>query len=195
MQKLFIFSKKIITALDLFLDPIIGLFLVGMMALVFRQTINPVLILAGCFFPLVPDLDFLVEIFLHGNVGGKQRREHRTWLHWPLLYVIPTVMLALWQPTYALLFGLSIAWHFFHDSFGLGWGIPLAGPFSWRSYKLKHEGQWFVSWSRPELQEVMCENGDPLWLQKYLALNRKNIFALIVFAVLFFLLVILTILR
>lgn len=45
------------------------------------------LILLGVVFVLFPDIDFLIEMVRHGNVGGKVIREHREITHFPLIYV------------------------------------------------------------------------------------------------------------
>ncbi len=72
------------------------------------------LILLGVVFVLFPDIDFLIEMVRHGNVGGKVIREHREITHFPLIYVPLIVLAFLFLGTiWAVFFGLTIFLHYY----------------------------------------------------------------------------------
>lgn len=63
--------------------------------------------------------------------------EHRSVLHYPLLYVPIVAMIWMAFGTFfALLIGLGVLWHFIHDTIFLGWGLAWLAPFSMRKWKL-----------------------------------------------------------
>lgn len=141
------------------------------------------LLLMGIGFALMPDIDVFVELWQRrGKLGGKIQGFHRTFTHYPLLYVpVVTAIFAVWGSFWALFLGLAVLAHFFHDSIGIGWGIKWLWPFSQNRYKFFAEknNRWsknfIVSWTPEESQEARERYGDPDWF-KHIYLRPSPVF-------------------
>lgn len=155
-----------------FLDVAVGIFLAIFASWFWGAGLNQRLIAPAVLFALLPDVDFWIEFFKHGSVGGKEIREHREILHFPLAYVPIIFIVALvFGAMWAFLFGCGIFLHFLHDSVGLGWGIKWLWPLSHRSYKFfsERDGRFssrlVVSWRPRELKWFVANYGDPNWFR------------------------------
>ncbi len=157
----------------------------------FHIALTSSLIMLGIFFVLAPDFDFLVELFRHGSVGGREIREHRQISHFPLTYIpVIAVILVLRGPLWASFIGLAILAHFAHDSAGIGWGIKWMWPFSNKWYKCFSEKngdfspRLLISWSPEELTNVAAAYAHPDWFRFiYLRAHPINIIESAWFAV------------
>ena len=135
-------------------------------------------VVLGMLFALLPDIDFFVEFLQRGTVGGKTLGAHRVLTHVPLLFVIPGI--ALWYffgIPLAILFALSITWHFLHDSHAMGYGYRMFYPFSPKFYKFfsDREGDYhydfkhfFMGWSQDEVRVLHQKYGNDHWIQDHL---------------------------
>lgn len=158
----------------MFLDIGIGILLSIATSWFFQTELTIFLILAGILFSLLPDLDFLIEFFKHGNVGGKVIREHRELLHFPFFYLpIAFLIFIFFGKIISSLFLLCLFSHFLHDSIGIGWGIKWLWPFSRKSYKFFSDKtghsccQLITFWEKKELEKVVAEHGDPDWIRNF----------------------------
>ena len=148
----------------------------------FNVELTRSLIAMGVFLVLVPDFDFLVELFKHGSVGGKEIREHRQISHFPLTYIpVVIVVFLLWGTMWASFVGLCLFAHFLHDSVGIGWGIMWLWPFSHNAFKCFSEKngafstRLFVAWS-PEEVKKLAASGDPNWFRNiYMRAHPINV--------------------
>lgn len=135
-------------------------------------------VLLGALFAILPDLDFFIELFQRGTVGGKKLGSHRVLTHIPLLFVVPFVLLYVFASApIAILFAICILWHFVHDIQGMGYGYRLFYPFSTRFYKFfsDKEGHYryslrhlVTSWSKSEVQLLHEKYGNDHWIQDHL---------------------------
>ncbi|MDD5050745.1 MAG: hypothetical protein PHV93_03330 [Candidatus Pacebacteria bacterium] len=96
----------------------------------------------GLLFVILPDLipnPFWVwsKISSSGNFHGADSHEHREFGHWLILHLLIFSFIWLkWGKMWAALFIVCVAWHIFHDSFGIGHGIKPFAPFSDVTVKL-----------------------------------------------------------
>ncbi len=172
----------------MFLDIKLGLLWAFLVGLFFEQTLTPGWLLAGVVFALLPDIDFWIEYFQRGTVGGKVIGAHRTWLHNPISY-IPIVLLigTFFEPAWMMLFALGVFGHFVHDLSGMGYGVRLFWPFSPRWYKFfsAKDGEihydldhLVVSWSPEEMTRLVAARGNDNWIKEdlhYLYAHRLSI--------------------
>jgi hypothetical protein len=151
----------------MFLDIAFGIFASYVTANFFDISITWQLICLGIFFNLLPDIDFLWK--------SNQKIDHRGFMHYPLYYVIATVLILLsGSYLFAFLFFITTLFHFVHDTFVLGWGVAWLAPFSYRRYKLfpdDGKGEFlkekFLTWL-PEDQEVLEKKlDDKHWIQNW----------------------------
>ena len=138
----------------------------------FHSDLTFTLVFAGIAFALLPDIDFFIEFFKHGSVGGKVIREHRELTHFPIIYIPVAIFIYLiFGAMWTAMFSLAIFAHFLHDSIGIGWGIKWFWPFSKKAYKFFSEkdgrfsSRLIISWSPEELTEVAANHGDPNWIR------------------------------
>ena len=173
----------------MFLDIAIGILLSIGMNLYFNIELTLLLISMGVVFVLLPDIDFLIELARHGNVGGKVIREHREITHFPLPYT-PLIILIIFVfgKMWGVFFGLAILLHFIHDSIGIGWGIRWFWPFSENAYKFfsekngKFSKKLVISWGKKELINMVAKHGDPNWIKNfYLRPNKISIIEFLLF--------------
>ena len=160
------------------IDIFVGILLSLGVGHIFEVPITPLWLLCGALFALLPDIDFFIEFFQRGTVGGKKLGSHRVLTHVPLLFVIPAVLLYIFTNTsFAVLFAFCILWHFAHDIHAMGYGYRLFYPFSTRFYKFfsDKEGNYrydfahFVtSWTREEVEALHLNHGNDQWIQDHL---------------------------
>jgi hypothetical protein len=82
-----------------------------------------------------------------GRLLGSKKADHRSFTHYPLLWV-PAVgaLYALFGGLVASIVAAGVALHLIHDTVGLGWGIAWLAPFSYKKYRLlpvpAGDGRW-----------------------------------------------------
>jgi membrane-bound metal-dependent hydrolase YbcI (DUF457 family) len=117
------------------LDLAAGILLSILTSALFSEPLTLLLLAAGIFFAVLPDLDVLWSRARPGeNWWDKGVWSHREFTHYPALYVVATIVLALVSPVYAFMLGLGGLYHLLHDSYGTGWGIKWLWPFSENRY-------------------------------------------------------------
>ncbi len=91
------------------IDIFAGLLISLGLAHILEIPLTPEWLLLGALFALLPDLDFFIEFFKRGTVGGKKMGSHRVLTHIPLLFVIPAVLMYIFVNAHlAILFVLCI---------------------------------------------------------------------------------------
>lgn len=114
----------------MFLDIAFGIFGSYIVSNFFGETVTLQFIFLGIVFVLLPDLD----MFWYKK---NKKRDHRSFVHFPLVYIIVSLLLlSFFETKIALLFFITTLFHFIHDTFILGWGVAWFAPFSYRRYKL-----------------------------------------------------------
>jgi hypothetical protein len=107
--------------------------------------LTPALLALGIGSALLPDIDMLW--FGIGRLIGSRKADHRSFTHYPLLWV-PAVgaLYALFGGLVASIVAAGVALHLIHDTVGLGWGIAWLAPFSYKKYRLlpvpAGDGRW-----------------------------------------------------
>ncbi len=146
--------------------------------------------LIGIPLAMLPDLDALPELIKRGRVGSSAEHtyDHRSGLHFPILFLIVGSILTYLSPFFGLLFLIATTLHFINDLYGTGWGIALLWPFSntrfkllsrrvnWAKKQLKATGAWdkvlpeekrlrlVVSWKEEELLSYIEKWGVDDWI-------------------------------
>jgi len=171
------------------LDIGVGIFAAILFNHVFATPLTPLFLTAGILFALSPDIDFL---FVGKHAFGVKAYQHRDLLHHPLIFIpAGMILVALFNWQWALLFGLTVALHFAHDSIGLGWGVQWLYPFSKNHYsffyiyespKGKLPKKLFYSWRHEDMDELEKNYGDKDWIKNiYLKFHPYAIVELLVF--------------
>ena len=158
----------------MFLDIAAGIFLSILVSWLFSSPLSFAFMMAGIAAVLLPDIDFLIHVLRGGNLR-ESAHTHREILHYPILFIpVVSLLFYLYDPRWALLFGLGALFHFLHDSVGLGWGVMWLGPFSWKSYKFFSEKDGSNSrrlvmyWEPEELNAIIEERAkhtDTNWIK------------------------------
>lgn len=177
--------------IELLADIGIGIFSVVIARKLFQIELTVFTVFIGIIFSLLPDTDFLIEWAKRKRMPSKFPHEHRNVSHFPLLYVPLGSFIIFWFGyIYLFLFVFNSLSHFLHDSFGVGWGIKWAYPFSKRSYKFftgdnnRFSKRFIISWDEGELQKAIEEHGDPDWIKNiYLRPTLVSITEIMVFVV------------
>lgn len=178
----------------MFLDIAFGILLAVWISAYFNISLSLFAVFIAVLFVLLPDFDFLVELFKRGNVGKEGMKEHRKISHYPSVYIFVAVLIFLiFGKFWGLLFSLAAAFHFIHDSIGFGWGIQWFWPFSKNHYIFLRESLYsekpglpfkFLYVLTPEQAKAMAAKyGDPNWIKNfYLRPNLMLAFEIIVLA-------------
>ncbi|MEK7500640.1 MAG: metal-dependent hydrolase [Patescibacteria group bacterium] len=159
----------------MFLDIGVGIILSVIFSRWFGVELTGWLVAAGIIFALLPDADVFVELWQRrGKLGGKIQGFHRTFTHYPLMY-LPLVLAVFIMAGgfWALFLGLGALAHLLHDSVGTGWGIKWLWPFSKKRYKFFADkdgsvsANLIVSWTPAEWKKAVFQYGDPDWFKHY----------------------------
>lgn len=124
------------------------------------------LIIIGVLCALLPDIDIL-------PVFWRTHYDHRSWLHYPLLYVpLGVLVYMVFGSMYAALFVVCVLAHLVHDTIGIGWGVAWLGPFSKRKFLFPEKGRrqrhgFFMTWTPKEEAKMAEEFHDPQWVSHY----------------------------
>lgn len=138
----------------------------------------------------LPDIDAIPELITRGKVASSREheRDHRTFLHYPVVACVFVVALW-WQGSFfAVLTAIALVLHLLNDLYGTGWGLPLFWPLSGTHYKLLmrrvnrlqstlvRTGEWntleeserrlrvLVAWSKAELPAYIRRWGQEDWI-------------------------------
>lgn len=157
------------------LDIGIGIVLAITAAKIFHVALAWPLILWGIVFALVPDIDVIPELVARrGKLGGKEISWHRELTHFPIVYIVPAILVFIFAgPLWGYLFTLGAFLHLLHDSIGMGWGIQWLWPFNKNSYKFfsdeTNEMSWrfLIRWTPEELPVAVSAYGKPDWIRRY----------------------------
>lgn len=111
----------------------------------FEVPLTPALLALGLMSALLPDIDMLW--FCIGRLLGSKEADHRSFTHYPLLYIpVIGLLYALWGGLVASVAALGVLIHLAHDTIGLGWGIAWLAPFSYHKYRVlpvpAGDGRW-----------------------------------------------------
>lgn len=117
-----------------------GVFAVTAAAYLFDVDIQWWHLIVAAAISLLPDVDALPELLLYGAVGKKQSNSklptnHRSFMHYPALYLIFGLALYSWDQFWGTTFLMALALHFLRDVLGTGWGVKLLWPVSYKNYK------------------------------------------------------------
>lgn len=162
----------------MFLDIAVGILLAVWASAHFNVALSLFLVVTTIFFVLFPDLDFLIELFKHDNVGGRVIREHRRISHYPLIYIpIAAFIFLIFGKFWGLLFSLAIVLHFIHDGIGFGWGTQWFWPFSKNHYIFFRKSlysekpglsfSFLYIWTPEQAETMAAEYGDPHWIKNF----------------------------
>lgn len=116
---------------------------------------------------LLPDIDNIVPFLSRVNY------DHRSFFHWPLLYIpVAVIVYLMFGSLYATLFSLGILAHFIHDSIGIGWGVAWLAPFSHRKILFpekdrRSEYGFFMTWLPEQEAAMATKYHDPDWVRTY----------------------------
>lgn len=172
--------------------------------------------LIGIPLAMLPDLDALPELIKRGRVGSSAEHiyDHRSGLHFPILFLLVGLFLTYLFPFFGLLFLIATTLHFINDLYGTGWGIALLWPLSntrfkllsrrvnWAKKQLKATGAWnevlpeekrlrlIVSWKEEELLSYIEKWGVDDWIdlvychRNWISATEYFLFSLAVFLLL-----------
>lgn len=164
------------------LDIAVGIFLSLGVAHDFHFHASILLVLFGIGGALFPDIDNVIPLL------ERTTYDHRSFLHWPVLYVPFCIVFWVLNPVYGKLFTLGVLWHLLHDTIGIGWGVAWLAPFSKRKFLFPEKGRrreygFFMTWL-PEQESAMATKWhDPHWLTTWYL--RPNLLAFIEYTALF----------
>lgn len=148
-----------------------GIVILVILSKLFSVQILPIHIVSAITFVLLPDLDMLFEAV--GIILKKVKFGdiHRTYTHFPLLYLPAIVVTFILNPFTGVLFFLCIIWHFLHDSFGTAWGVQWLWPVNNTYYKFFSDekgvisGNFVQKWT-PEQNYIVAKTyGDTHWME------------------------------
>jgi hypothetical protein len=157
------------------LDIGVGILLAMAGANIFNVALSWPMVAWGIMFALLPDVDVIPELIARrGKLGGKEISWHRELAHFPIIYIVPAVLVFVFAGRlYGFLFALGVFLHLLHDSIGMGWGIEWAWPFNKNSYKFfsdeRNEMSWrvLIHWTPEELPVAVRTYGKPDWIKRY----------------------------
>lgn len=129
----------------MFFDIGVGIFISLFASSLFETPLTPTLLALGVASALLPDIDMLW--FGINRLRGSRAQDHRSFTHYPLLYIpVALLLYFLFGGLVALVVALGVLTHLIHDTIGLGWGIAWLAPFSYHKYRLwpvaSGDGRW-----------------------------------------------------
>lgn len=182
-------TKKIATYWRIIaLDIAVGILVVGYTTMWFGVNVAGMggfiaAVICGVVLGLLPDLtDMAIAAYIkYTRKDSAETFEkichdlHHKYSHYPLTWLAAALVVGLISPMVGVAIGLAIIWHFFHDSFYLGWGVQWLWPFSKQYYKFfspqvpmkDKDTSWnFVAaWTQEERADIIRKYGDFEWLE------------------------------
>lgn len=150
-----------------------GMLAVTILSYLFGVPLTIEMVVFALVFSIIPDLDGVFELLSFGNIAaGKGRTgDHRTGLHYPLIWILVGLGWIVIDPFWGTLALVCVVMHFINDLWGIGWGVQFFWPFSKRWYKLDVRIQTHgaplsssVSITPEEKNEVVETHGNLNWL-------------------------------
>lgn len=156
----------------MFLDIGAGILLALTTAYYTHTDITITWIFFAVLFVLLPDAD-MVTYVIKKILQKRKTTNHRSWTHYPILYLPIVILLYFISPAYSLLFFLCIYFHFAHDTVWLGWGISWLWPFSDRKFKFFPDkngvitSEVLITWPRKDEEEIFKKYHNPTWIHDF----------------------------
>ena len=178
----------------MFLDIAVAIVVVKLVSFSLHQELSVILLMFAICSSLFPDIDIISPATLK-YIIKKQVVNHRTFLHYPALYILPSLLLLTISGKLAFIFSICIFLHFVHDTFFLGWGVLWLWPFSSTRFKCfpDRDGKIvnlpLVTWKENEEKEIIKRYHNPDWVQDFYF--KPNIVAYIEYGALFLALMVL----
>ena len=172
----------------MFLDIAVAIVVTKLVSLSLHQDPSALLFMFAICSSLFPDIDILSPA-VKKYFFKKQVINHRTFLHYPALYILPSLLLLTISGKLAFIFSICIFLHFVHDTFFLGWGVLWLWPFSSTRFKCfpdrdgKIVNLGLVTWKENEEKEIIRRYHNPHWIQDFYL--RPNIVAYIEYGAIF----------
>ncbi len=138
----------------------------------FAVPLSFVLLLFALVSALLPDSDIFYYTY-QKYVNKKKVFNHRSFLHYPLLYIIPAVVITSISLPLGLIFSLCIIFHLLHDTFFLGWGVVWLWPFKETRYKCfpDRDGKItllpLVTWEKNEDEKMFTNYHNTHWVRDF----------------------------
>lgn len=171
----------------MFLDIAFALFVAKISAGIFLVDNLPLLTVFALFSVLLPDAD-IVYFAYKKYVRNVQLINHRSCLHYPLLYLVPSLLLFILSPVFSFIFVTCVLFHFIHDTFFLGWGVAWFAPFRETRYKCfpdragKITSIPYISWEKSEDAAMFAKYHNPKWIRDFYM--RPGVISLLEYSVL-----------
>lgn len=141
---------------------------------------------------MLPDVDAIPELLTRGKVAASSeyQRDHRTFLHYPVITMPLALGLGVFGGFWGLLAGVALVLHLVNDLYGTGWGLSLLWPLNTHRYKflgrrvnrmkymLLEDGNWetlshderrlrpVVAWSEAEFSQYITRWGIENWIER-----------------------------
>lgn len=153
----------------MFLDFAVGVFSAILFADNLNTEISIWIVLWSVIWAFAPDIDVAVTLFRGESIAGNENQlyDHRRYLHYPLLWLAPLWLIAsMWPNIWTLTAAINTTYHFLHDSYGDGWGLPWLWPFWKKNYKFNSDKEGHFSfgevgsWTSYELCEAFKKHGE-----------------------------------
>lgn len=148
--------------------------------------------MVGVVLAMLPDIDAVPRLFRTGYIVATKDnpRDHRDYVHYPIVFFLVGLIMAVVSMFWGLLFLLTTMLHFINDTWGTGWGIKWLWPFTDKKYKFS----WFDA-NRQIKTDLTSTTILPVasneWIDRvYLTINPISIAEYALFAVSVMLLVI-----
>ncbi len=143
-----------------------------LITLFLHQELSLTLLMFAIGSSLFPDID-IVSPYIKNIFSRRKVINHRTFLHYPALYILPLVVISFYSATLAFIFTLCIFLHFVHDTFFLGWGVIWFWPL--RSTRFKcfpdRDGKIvnvpLITWEEKEEKELIKRYHNPHWVRDF----------------------------
>lgn len=139
----------------------------------FGVDLTPTVLTVGIIASLFPDIDILIYLF-QTKILRQAPRNHRTWTHYPSLYILPTVVIwFMLEHVYGTVIMLGLLFHFIHDTLWLGWGVKWFWPYSSRSYKMFPDRNGsitsipLITWLPEEEKLLFQKYHNPNWIHDF----------------------------
>ncbi len=99
--------------------------------------------LVGIAFALLPDIDAVPRLLRTGSAVATKDdpQDHREFLHYPILFLLGGILISVFSMFWGLLFLSATMFHFLNDTWGTGYGIAWAWPFSKQNLKFCTDDQ------------------------------------------------------
>ena len=156
----------------MFLDAALATLSLYGVASLFDMNITWELLLLSRLFVYIPDSDVLWPA-ISRYVYKKERINHRTWLHYPVLHIGVALVISFVSLPIGVLYGVTTFLHFVHDTFFLGWGVVWLWPIKKTRYKCfpdrdgKITSVPLTTWEEKDEESLMKQYHNPDWIRDF----------------------------